>query len=154
MSGERKPMSIDELTATVLDLPPRQRAALIEKVEDSLYPVDDIDPVALERARCELADMKAGRVKGIPMEQLLDELERPTVGELESAAMRISADERAELVDRLIASLTGGKVYDPSWETEMNRRIDEIEAGTAKTISAEEVFEKLKARRHARSLSR
>ncbi|HEV3049943.1 MAG TPA: addiction module protein, partial [Longimicrobium sp.] len=76
MPGERKPMSIDELTAAVLDLPPRQRAALIEKVEDSLYPVGDIDPAALDKARRELADMKAGRVKGIPMEQLLDELDR------------------------------------------------------------------------------
>jgi putative addiction module component (TIGR02574 family) len=76
MPGERKPMSIDELTAAVLDLPPQERAQLIEKVENSLYPLDDIDPTALERARRELADMKAGRVKGIPMEELLDELDR------------------------------------------------------------------------------
>jgi hypothetical protein len=76
MSGERKRMSLDELTAAVLDLPPRQRAALIEKVEDSLYPVNEIDPVVLERARRELADMKSGRVQGIPMEEMLDELDR------------------------------------------------------------------------------
>jgi hypothetical protein len=76
MPGERKPMSIDELTAAVLDLPPHERAQLIEKVESSLYPLDDIDPTVLEGARRELADMKAGRVKGIPMEELLDELDR------------------------------------------------------------------------------
>lgn len=75
-AGERKPMSIDELTAAVLDLPPKERAQLIAKVEDSLYPLNDIDPTVLERARCELADMKYGRVKGIPMEELLDELDR------------------------------------------------------------------------------
>ena len=76
MPGERKPMSIDELTAAVLDLPPEDRAALIGRVEGSLYPVDDIDPAVLDRARRELADMKSGRVKGIPMEELLDELDR------------------------------------------------------------------------------
>jgi putative addiction module component (TIGR02574 family) len=154
MSGERKRMSLEELTAAVLELPPRQRATLMEKVEDSLYPVDEIDPADLERARREFADMKAGRVKGVPADEVLEELERPTVADLAATAMRISADERAELADRLIASLTGNRGYDPAWEAEMNRRIDEIEAGTANTISAEEVFEKLRTRRHARSLSR
>jgi putative addiction module component (TIGR02574 family) len=76
MTGERKPMSLEELTAAVLDLPPQDRARLIERVEDSLYPVTDIDPAVLEEARRQLDDMKAGRVKGIPMEQLLDELDR------------------------------------------------------------------------------
>ena len=76
MPGERKPMSIDELTAAVMDLAPRERARLIEKVEDSLYPLDDIDPADLEEARRQLDDMKAGRVKGIPMEHMLDELDR------------------------------------------------------------------------------
>jgi putative addiction module component (TIGR02574 family) len=152
MSGERKRMSIEELTAAVLELPPRQRAALMEKVEDSLYPIDDIDPAVLESARRDLADMKAGRVKGIPMEQLLDELDRPTVPELASAAMQISADERAQLADQLIASLTGDRGHDPVWEAEMNRRIDEIEAGTAKTLSEEEFFDRLKPRRAARQV--
>lgn len=153
MSGERKRMSIEELTAAVLELPPGERAVLMERVEGSLYPVDDIDPADLERARREFADMKAGRVKGIPMEQLLDELERPTIAELASAAMRVPVDDRAELADRLIASLTGNKGYDPAWEAEMNRRIDEIKAGTEKTLSEEEFFEKLKARRAARTVS-
>jgi hypothetical protein len=76
MPGERKPMSLDELTAAVLDLPANERAALMQRVEGSLYPVDGIDPADLERARREFADMKAGRVKGIPMEELLDELDR------------------------------------------------------------------------------
>ena len=76
MPGERKPMSIDELTAAVLDLPLEERAALIGRVEGSLYPVDDLDPAVLEEARRQLDDMKSGRVKGIPMEQLLDELDQ------------------------------------------------------------------------------
>ena len=76
MPGERRPMSIDEIEAAVLELPPEERAALIGRVEGRLYPVDDIDPAALDRARRELADMKSGRVRGIPMEELLDELDR------------------------------------------------------------------------------
>ena len=77
MPGERKDkMSVEELTAAVLDLPPKERAALIEKVEDSLYPVDDIDPADLEEAHRRLDAMKSGRVKGVPFEELLDELDR------------------------------------------------------------------------------
>ena len=73
---DRKPKSVDELTAAVLDLSPQERARLIEKVESSLYPLDDdIDPTVLERARRGLGDMKSGRAKGIPMEELLDELD-------------------------------------------------------------------------------
>lgn len=76
IAGERKPMSLKELTSAVLDLPPADRARLVERVEDSLYPVTDINPAVLEEARRQLDDMKTGRVKGIPMEQLLDELDR------------------------------------------------------------------------------
>jgi putative addiction module component (TIGR02574 family) len=152
MSGERKRMSLDELTAAVLDLPPQERALLIERVEDSLFH-DDIDPVVLERARQSMADIKSGRVKSVPADEVLDMLEKPTVVELASAAMHISAGGRAELVDRLIASLAGNSGYDPAWEAEMNRRIEEIEAGTAKTLSEEEFFAKLSARRHARQVS-
>lgn len=152
MSEERKPMSLEELTAAVLDLPPTQRAALIEKVEDTLYPTDEIEPAVLEKACRELAEMKSGRVKGIPMENLLDELDRSAVAELASAAMHIPADDRAELVDRVLASIAGEERYDPAWVAEMNRRIDEIEAGTAKTLSEEEFFARLTARRHARQV--
>jgi putative addiction module component (TIGR02574 family) len=77
MPGERKgKMTIDQLTAAVLDLPPEQRALLREKLEDSLYPMDDIDPADLEEAHRRLDAMKSGRVKGVPFEELLDELDR------------------------------------------------------------------------------
>jgi putative addiction module component (TIGR02574 family) len=77
MSGERKDkMSVEELTAAVLELPPKQRALLREKLEDSLYPLSDIDPADLEEAHRRLDDLKSGRVKGVPFEALLDELDR------------------------------------------------------------------------------
>jgi hypothetical protein len=46
----------------------------MRRIEASVYP--PIDPADLERARRTMDDMKAGRVQGIPMEQLLDELDR------------------------------------------------------------------------------
>jgi hypothetical protein len=69
-------MSIEELTAAVLDLPPRERAALIEMAEDSLYPMHDIDPAILERARCTMADIKSGRATTVPADEVLDMLDR------------------------------------------------------------------------------
>jgi hypothetical protein len=76
MPGERKPqMTIDQLTAAVLDLPPRERARLLEKVEDSLF-TDEIDPTVLERARQSMADIKSGRVKSVPADEVLAMLDR------------------------------------------------------------------------------
>jgi hypothetical protein len=75
MPGERKPMSLDELTAAVLDLSPEDRFALMERVEDSMFH-DDIDPVVLERARRSMADIKSGRAKAVPAEEVLDMLDR------------------------------------------------------------------------------
>lgn len=76
MTGERKPkMTIDQLTAAVLDLPPNERAQLIEKVEDSLF-TDEIDPAILERARQSMADIKSGRVKSVPADEVLAMLDR------------------------------------------------------------------------------
>ncbi len=150
MPGERKPMSIDELTAAVMDLSPEDRFALMERVEGSMFH-DDIDSAVLERARRSMADIKSGRTKAVPADEVLANPE--FTDELASAAMQIPADERAELVDRLIASLTGDRRFDPAWEAEMNRRIDEIEAGTAKTLSEDEFFEKLRVRRAARKIS-
>jgi hypothetical protein len=68
-------MSLDELTAAVLDLSPEDRFDLIERVEDSLFH-DDIDPAVLERARRSMADIKSGRVKSVPADDVLDMLDR------------------------------------------------------------------------------
>jgi hypothetical protein len=68
-------MSLDELTAAVLDLSPEDRFALMERVEDSMFH-DDIDPAILERARRSMADIKSGRAKGVPADEVLDILDR------------------------------------------------------------------------------
>ncbi|HEX6371557.1 MAG TPA: addiction module protein [Longimicrobium sp.] len=68
-------MSIDELTAAVLDLPLEERFALMERVEGSMFH-EDIDPAVLERARQSMADIKSGRAKAVPADEVLGMLNR------------------------------------------------------------------------------
>lgn len=151
--GKRK-MSIEEIEAVLLDLPTEQLDELLGRIVSQRAGADDdYNAAELAEARRRSEDMRSGRVKPVPFEQMLDLLETPTVPELEAAAMQIPADDRAELVDRLIAGLSGTDGRDPEWLAELNRRIDEAEAGTARTVPAEEVFAKMRARRNAHSLS-
>lgn len=75
MSGERKRMSLEEVVTAALELPPEERFALIERVEEDMLH-DDIDPAVLERARQSMADIKSGRVKAVPADEVLDMLDR------------------------------------------------------------------------------
>jgi putative addiction module component (TIGR02574 family) len=152
MPGDRKPMSIDEIEAAALELPEGDRDELIERLSAWQARAPEVRQAWLEEAERRMERVRAGKMRLVDADEALADPE--LARELASVALQIPADERAELVDRLISSLTGGRTHDPAWEAEMNRRIDEIEAGTAETVDAEEVFAKLKARRHARSLSR
>lgn len=53
--------------------------------------------------------------------------------------MKLSADERARLADRLIASLSEPEIED-AWAVEVERRIEEIEKGRAKLLPAAEAI--------------
>ena len=66
------------------------------------------------------------------------------VEELSQRARALSAEERARLADKLLASLeeptdmdTGAEA---AWKEEIGRRVDEIKTGKATLIPAEEVF--------------
>jgi putative addiction module component (TIGR02574 family) len=48
---------------------------------------------------------------------------------LEAEAMKLTAEERARLADRLIASLSDDAQIEEAWAVEVERRIAEIEAG-------------------------
>ena len=71
---------------------------------------------------------------------------------VQRAALSLSESERKLLAAKLRASLEDGAKNDESlklskeWEDEIERRVDELESGKAKTISAKEVFRKLDAR--------
>ena len=64
------------------------------------------------------------------------------------SAMALPEADRVQLVDALIATLPHDEqmVFDDSFLSEVEQRCDEVEAGTANTISWEEV----KARVHGR----
>lgn len=151
MPGERKPMSIDEIEAVALELPEDDRDELIARLSARRTHDPSIRQAWLDEAERRMEQVRAGKMRLIDADEVLADPE--FARELASVALQIPADERAELVDRLISSLTGGRTYDPVWEAEMNRRIDEIEAGTAKTLSEDEFFETLRARRAARPIS-
>jgi len=59
---------------------------------------------------------------------------------LEADAMKLTAEERAQLADRLIASLFEDAGIEDAWESEVERRIEEIEAGRSKLIPASEAI--------------
>lgn len=64
------------------------------------------------------------------------------VDELTLKAHSLPAEDRARLAENLLSSLQGDA--DPSieaaWDAEIRRRLDEVDAGTAKLMPAAEVF--------------
>jgi putative addiction module component (TIGR02574 family) len=64
---------------------------------------------------------------------------------LKTEALKLSAEERAELADRLLASLFENEEIEEEWAVEVKRRIAEIESGRAKLVPAAEAI----ARAHA-----
>jgi len=55
---------------------------------------------------------------------------------LEAEAMKLTPEERAQLADRLLASLSEDQDIEQAWAAEVERRIAEIEAGRAPVVPA------------------
>jgi putative addiction module component (TIGR02574 family) len=71
-----------------------------------------------------------------------------SVSRILSEVEQLSGEERAEVAYAVISSL--GPLEEqqgPAWEVELDRRVDEIQSGTASGRPAEEVFARLAARR-------
>ena len=64
--------------------------------------------------------------------------------EIVEAALQLGPEEREEIINDLWASLDGG--LGDEWEEEIQRRVQDVDAGRARTIPAEEVFSRLKQR--------
>lgn len=56
-------------------------------------------------------------------------------------ALQLTADERAELIERLVGSVSGG--LHPAWELELQARLDEMELEPETSRPAAEVFNEL-----------
>ena len=63
------------------------------------------------------------------------------VEELSARAKTLSAEDRARLAEELLESLDQEpeSEVEAAWDREIERRVAEVESGTAKLISAEEV---------------
>jgi len=68
-----------------------------------------------------------------------------TLETVEAAALQLSAEERAELIERLIDTVLPPPPLHPAWEAEIARRIEEMDAGRVEGIPAEKVFADLRA---------
>ena len=70
------------------------------------------------------------------------------------AALKLPTEEREHLVEELAASLPmdfATKSIEKAWLTEINRRSDEIDAGTAEVLEWSEVQAEIAERRARRS---
>jgi putative addiction module component (TIGR02574 family) len=64
---------------------------------------------------------------------------------LEAEALKLTVAERAKLAEHLIASLDEDSEIEEAWAAETDRRIAEIEAGTARLIPAAEAIARARA---------
>lgn len=64
---------------------------------------------------------------------------------VEAEALKLEAGERAQLADRLITSLFQDSDIEVAWEVEVERRIEEIEAGRSPLIPASEAIARARA---------
>ena len=67
--------------------------------------------------------------------------------ELISEAVSLPVEIRVQLVEKLLQSLNPTeKETDELWAIEAERRVQEIESGTVKTVPGDEVFKKIRDR--------
>ena len=59
---------------------------------------------------------------------------------VEAEARKLTAEERAQLADRLIASLFEANQIEDAWAAEGERRIEEIESGRSRLFPASEAI--------------
>ncbi len=64
---------------------------------------------------------------------------------IEAEALRLSAAERAQLIERLIASLDVDPEVEEAWAAEVERRNSEVQSGKVSLVPGPEALAKLKA---------
>ncbi len=73
-----------------------------------------------------------------------------TLKKIRAEALELSEADRAELAHSLVVSLDGLPDADAAkaWDAEIVRRLDEIDAGTAKLVDREEFHRRMSERLH------
>jgi putative addiction module component (TIGR02574 family) len=65
-------------------------------------------------------------------------------------ALKLSAEDREALVERLIASLEPSEPLHPAWREEIAKRVADMEAGRSRFVPADEAMARLTAHIHRR----
>ena len=68
--------------------------------------------------------------------------------EIVREALQLDVAEQEEVLEALWESATGGKLS-PEWEEEIERRIDDVDSGKAKTVPGDKVMARLRQRYRA-----
>ena len=68
------------------------------------------------------------------------------IRDVEAAALELQPLERAQLAQRLMASLDRDPGVEAAWNEEIRRRVADFEAGHVELIPADEALAKLRAR--------
>lgn len=64
---------------------------------------------------------------------------------VEAQALKLSPEERAQLADRLIASLFEDPEVEEAWAAEVERRIEAVESGRSELVPAAEAIARARA---------
>ena len=65
---------------------------------------------------------------------------------LEAEALKLPADEREKLLERLLASLHADPEVEAAWEAEADRREAQLQSGEAKAVPGHEAMARLRAK--------
>ena len=68
-----------------------------------------------------------------------------TLETVEAAALQLSSQDRAELIERLIDTVLPPSPLHPEWEAEIARRVAEMDTGLVEGIPAQQVFARMRA---------
>jgi putative addiction module component (TIGR02574 family) len=60
-------------------------------------------------------------------------------------ALQLTAEERARVADKLLASLSEDPDIEQAWATEVERRLTEIESGRARLVPAADAIARARA---------
>lgn len=69
-----------------------------------------------------------------------------TYDEIAAEAMRLSAEERADLADKLWVSVDTPEAIAAAWDAEIERRIVQLDSGDVETVPFEQVMAELRAK--------
>jgi putative addiction module component (TIGR02574 family) len=69
-----------------------------------------------------------------------------TLRDVELQALKLSPEERAKLIEVLIASVEPPMPLHPEWEAEIAHRVAELDAGWVRLIDGQDVMAELRAR--------